>query len=84
MTTSRATGSEVKLPRGTIKSFREYLNEKFRGTGVNHYSHGGGRHIYQQRTREYGDYLYHQDREKFNVELADALAGDDYKDWKRP
>ncbi len=49
----------------TKKAFREYLN-----------SLGGANHrngMYQQRTRPYGEYLYAQDRDKFNV---------DYEEWK--
>lgn len=79
MSSRSATGSEVKLPRGTIKSFREYLNAKF--AGCEPHWHGG----FRQRTRGYGDYLYHQDRAMFNVDLGEALAGvESYKDWKRP
>lgn len=64
------------MKRGTIKAFREYLNAKF-ATSVNWKNHG-----YGQRTRGYGDYLYSQDREKFDVELADALSGhESYKDF---
>jgi hypothetical protein len=29
---------------------------------------------YQQRTRPYGDYLWHQDREKFEADYQDWLA----------
>ena len=28
---------------------------------------------YRQRTRKYGDYLYHQDREKFEADYQDEL-----------
>jgi hypothetical protein len=73
-----------RLPRGTIKSFREYLNVKF-AMGTKHQHDGGGHHRYQQKKRAYGDYLYHQDRGKFDAELADALAGhQSYTDWQRP
>ena len=65
------------MKRGTIKSFREYLNAKFADSA----NWKNGRHY--QSKRGYGDYLYHQDREKFDVELADALAGHtEYKDWR--
>jgi hypothetical protein len=70
------------MKRGLIKSFREYLNAKFAGS--NHRHNAGGRHHYEQKTRGYGDYLYHQDRAKFDVELADALAGTEHKDWRKP
>ena len=66
------------LPRGTIKSFRKYLNETF-STGPKHQHFA-----YQQRTRAYGDYLYHQDRAKFEAELFDAMAGNNHKNWSRP
>jgi hypothetical protein len=67
------------LPRGTIKSFREYLNAKFAGSDPHKHER------YHQRSRGYGDYLYNQDRFKFDVELQDALHGAEmYKDWQRP
>jgi hypothetical protein len=57
-----------KLPRGTIKRFREYLNAQD-NSGYKH------RHFrFQQRTRKYGDYLYAQDREKFMVDLQEWLT----------
>lgn len=54
-------------PRGTIKAFREHFNGEFAGGK----KHKNG--VYTQRVRGYGDYLYYQDREKFNFELAAAL-----------
>lgn len=72
-----ADGKTAKLPRGTIKSFREYLNKKFAGTDPHKHER------YHQQTRGYGDYLYHQDRYKFNVELGEALSGESYTDWVR-
>lgn len=55
------------MPQLTKKAFREHLNREH-GTTPNH------RHNrYQQRTRPYGDYLYAQDREKFNADYADWL-----------
>lgn len=67
------------MKRGTIKSFREYLNAKFAGGDPHRHER------FHQRTRGYGDYLYHQDRFKFDVELQDALHGaTEYKDWKKP
>lgn len=56
-----------KLPRGTIKRFREYLNSLDDGVKHRHFR-------FQQRTRKYGDYLYAQDREKFMVDLQEWLA----------
>jgi len=73
-----STDGEATLPRGTIKSFREYLNAKFGKCEP----HINGR--YQQKKRMYGDYIYNQDREQFMVELQYALEGNDHKDWVRP
>lgn len=70
--------AQQQLPRGTIKSFREYLNKKFEFTE----KHSNGR--YRQKTRLYGDYIYNQDREQFMVELRYALEGNDHKDWTKP
>lgn len=75
------TGEDLlkNLPRGTIKSFREYLDKKYAGTDLHEHNK------YHQHTRGYGSYLYHQDRWKFDVELIQALQyPDEYKDWKRP
>lgn len=57
-------------PRGTIKAFREHLNAKYAGDR----KHRERR--FEQKTRAYGDYLYAQDREKFDVELDEALRGE--------
>lgn len=51
----------------TKKTFREELNRDCSGT-TNH-RHGK----FAQRTRPYGDYLYAQDREKFNVDYAEWI-----------
>lgn len=56
---------EYMLPRGAIKEFRHHLNTMAGNP------HRNGR--YQQKTRQYGDYLYHQDREKFMVDLREWL-----------
>ena len=72
-------GRALLVKRGTIASFRRYLNEKYAYSEPHKYER------YHQRSREYGDYLYHQDRNKFNVELQEALAGnEEYHDWERP
>lgn len=53
-----------KSVKGEIAEFRRWLNA--RDTGDSHH-----RHLrYRQRTRLYGDYLYFQDRDRFNVEMA--------------
>lgn len=66
------------MKRGTIKSFREYLNSKYRMRVAN-WRHNQ----FRQVSREYGDYLYFQDRAMFDICLKDALAGKgDYGDWE--
>lgn len=55
-----------QIPRGSIKRFREHLNAM---TSFPPHRHGR----YQQRKRQYGDYLYAQDREKFMVDLREWL-----------
>lgn len=59
--------TQTKYPRGTIKRFREFLNEKFQGTNAHRHNQ------FHQLNAEYGDYLYRQDHEKFMVELAEAI-----------
>lgn len=68
------------LKRGTLKSFREYLNRKHpRESGLHR------NYQFQQRTREYGDYLFNQDRQLFDTYLQEALDGDaHYSDWEKP
>ena len=61
--------SEPVAKRGARKAFRECLNTTYAG-----HAHSHGR--YRQRTRRYGDYLYAQDREKFDVEFASAMQGE--------
>lgn len=77
--------SEVVAKRGALKAFREFLNTHCRNDRK-HYHDGSGRHIYQQRTREYGDYLYAQDREMFDQEFRAAMRGEfpgfDSKPWR--
>lgn len=52
----------------TKKAFREFLNREHVGDSKHKHDR------FQQRTRSYGDYLYAQDREKFNVEYAEWCA----------
>lgn len=54
------------MKRGDIKRFREYLNSLDSGS-----KHRQG--PYHQTKRPYGDYLYHQDKEKFMVDLKEWL-----------
>lgn len=58
----------VRLPRGTIKRFREYMNAEHANATLHRHNR------YQQRSRPYGDYLYSQDRDKFMVELDEWMA----------
>ena len=51
----------------TKKAFREYLNRRC-AEGPKHRERR-----YQQRKRGYGDYLYFQDRERFNWEYEEWL-----------
>lgn len=78
MSPMRASTDTAKPPRGTIKAFREYLNSKFAGGTMHKHER------YHQVKRGYGDYLYYQDRAKFDVELADALAGVEHRDFNAP
>ena len=52
----------------TRKEFREHLNREYPAP-----THRNG--VYRQRSRPYGDYLWHQDREKFEA---------DYREWLAP
>lgn len=59
--------SKMTVKRGDIKRFREYLNKL--SDGSENHKHGR----YHQKTRKYGDYMYHQDREKFDVDMQEWL-----------
>jgi hypothetical protein len=82
-------GVKVELKRGAIKAYREYLNEKFKGTDklYNYGSNHRGQ-VYRQYSREYGDYLYSQDRGMFMYELTYAMDGQsegfDHTKWCKP
>lgn len=52
----------------TKKAFREYLNTLY-GHSSNHVNGN-----FHQLKRKYGDYLYYQDREKFNVDYNEWLS----------
>lgn len=60
--------AEKRVKRGARKAFREYLNRVYAGSL---FRNG----IYQQTKRPYGDYLYAQDREKFDYEFGMAMQG---------
>lgn len=67
-----------KQKRGLLKAFREYLNAKYAASEVWRNCR------YHQSTRGYGDYLYFQDRDMFNVLLADAEAFPDFDfKWRK-
>lgn len=57
------------MKKGTIKAFKNYLNEKYKGAKHKNYQ-------YRQTKREYGDYLYNQDRVMFDENLRTALIED--------
>lgn len=59
---------ELKVKRGDIAAFRLHLNLTQRHGDLHHNG------PYRQKTRGYGDYLYHQDREKFDSEMLEWLA----------
>ena len=67
----------MKPKRGAIKAFREFLNS-LEGQAHRHFR-------YRQMSRKYGDYLYHQDRAKFDYEFQMAMqglsAGFDHTKW---
>lgn len=62
------TRCRKSVKRIDIARYRNYLN--FTHTGI---KHRNGR--FQQRTRAYGDYLYHQDRDKFIADMCAWLPG---------
>jgi hypothetical protein len=57
----------------TRKEFREHLNQKFpfKADDVGK----GDRNQYKARKRAYGDYLWHQDREMFEMDYQEYLKG---------
>ena len=55
-------------PRGAIKEYRALLNARHQAMPVI-VNHRNWR--YRQVSRGYGDYLYFQDREKFDMELRE-------------
>jgi len=54
----------------TRAQYRRLLNEQDTGQKHKH-------NRYNQRSRKYGDYLYHQDREKFEVDYQEHLSAND-------
>lgn len=62
----------------TKKQFRQYLNNKY---GVDTQKWGNGN--YAARKRAYGDYLYNQDREMFNIEYAKFMNNNELpENWE--
>src|ERR1700730_17140288 len=72
---------DIQVKRGALKAFREHLNRTCAGSLHRHYRFG-------QTKRPYGDYLYAQDREKFDYEFGMAMqglsAGFDPTQWVHP
>ena len=63
------------MRRGAIKAFREYLNTAYPKSGPEGQDNRHKNNQYHQVTREYGDYLYFQDRSMFNNLLTEAMRG---------
>ena len=59
-----------KRMKKTKKAFRELLNKQdLESSNPRDHKHG----VYHQRTRLYGDYLYNQDRDKFEANYREWL-----------
>ncbi len=56
----------------TFKQFREYLNNEHKGIMHRNWQ-------YNQKVRDYGDYLYFQDRDKFDMLFNEWLKEEDLK-----
>ncbi len=70
----------VPAKRGVYKAFREFLNEEFKdstfgGAGQPGKWRCGDRNQYGNRVRQYGDWLYFQDRPMFDELLDRAIRG---------
>lgn len=82
MSATVLVNGQIKAKRGVFKAFREYLNS-LDVAGDRPHRHGR----YHQQSRQWGDYIYSQDRERFNEHLMRALQGDkefegfDYQQW---
>ena len=70
MATVTVKGIEAR--RGVLAAFRHYLNERHRDAP--RYCN----RRWRQKSRAYGDYLYHQDRPMFDEALWRALQGRDF------
>jgi hypothetical protein len=60
-----ALPAEAPPTKDDVREFRDYLNN------IEAPKHREGR--FHQLSRKYGDYLYHQDRERFMVDLLDWI-----------
>lgn len=67
----------INMKRETITAFKKYLNEKYPAINGLYKNNQ-----YGNKTRNYGDYLYAQDREMFNANLTSTLAGHMNEDFK--
>ena len=62
------------MPTVTNKQFRAILNAKFPFDPANNQGRGLSER-YRANVRPYGDYLFAQDRDQFNVDKAEYEAG---------
>lgn len=63
------------MRRGAIKAFRAYLNNAFPMVGNDGRDNRHRNNQFHQDKRQYGDYLYCQDRAMFNNLLSEAMRG---------
>lgn len=63
------------MRRGAIKAFRAYLNNSFPMVGDDGCDNRYRCNRFHQAKRQYGDYLYFQDRDMFNNLLSEAMRG---------
>lgn len=66
----KVTRCRKHIKRGDRNAFRAWLNFKEAETQRTRHNHKR----FNQRTRPYGDYLYFQDRQKFDMEMCQWLA----------
>lgn len=71
----------IEAKRGVYAAFRAYVNKLHKDSPR---YRNKGEVLWEQRTRAYGDYLYHQDRPIFDEWLWRALQGRDCEgfDWQ--
>ena len=82
----------ILAKRGVYKAFRAWINAAYSETtmsGGKGTWRAGDRNQFGNRTRAYGDWLYHQDRGMFDEWLWRALQGRDcegfnWRAWMAP